>query len=488
MRSTSPGHGFVGRSLELAQLEGAYGRVRDGGGSTIVVGGEAGAGKSRLVRELLERPALAGAGVLSGACLELTEAAPAYGPFVEALRGLVATEPPERLPALLGPWRTELARVLPELEPRVPRGAPAEFDRTGQARLFEIILGVVERVAARAPAVLVVEDIHWADHSTRDLLAFLVHNLRSARVLVVITVRSDALGRDSDALSFLAALQRDDHVTRIELGALGRDELSALVADRTGAIAPAAVVDALLNRTSGNPFFAEQLLQAPGLAERLRDLPPRLTDVLRARVAALPGATRDILRAASAAGQRTDDALLEAVLDVPGPAVARALREAIDAGILEPAPAAVGVAPGPAAHGGYVFRHALLREVVYGELLPGERRRLHAAFGDRLTERGEVGGVPVAAADLAYHWNAAGDPEKAVPAAVDAGRAAEAAFAFAQASGWYDRALELWALVADAPRLAGLDRVTLLQRAAEAHVLAGDHEGAIRLGREAVNL
>ena len=488
MRSTSPGHGFVGRSVELAQLEDAYSRVRDADGSTIIVGGEAGAGKSRLVRELLDRPALAGAGVLSGACLELAEAAPPYGPFVEALRGLVAAEPPERLPALLGPWRTELARVLPELEPRVPRGAPAEFDRTGQARLFEIILGVVERVAGRAPTVLVVEDVHWADRSTRDLLAFLVHNLRSTAVLVVITVRSDALGRDSDALQFLAALQRDDHVTRIELRAMGRDELSALVADRTGAVAPAGTVDALLARTSGNPFFAEQLLQAPGLAQRLGDLPPRLNDVLRARVAAMPAATRDILRAASAAGLRTDDALLEAVLDLPGPAVARALREAIDAGILEPAPVAAGVADGRAAHGGYVFHHALLREVVYEELLPAERRRLHAVFADRLTERGEVGGVPVAAADLAYHWNAAGDAVKTVPAAVEAGRAAEAAFAFAEASAWYDRALEAWAVVPDAPRLAGADRVTLLQRAAEAHVLAGDHAGAIRLGREAVGL
>jgi DNA-binding CsgD family transcriptional regulator/tetratricopeptide (TPR) repeat protein len=274
-------------------------------------------------------------------------------------------------------------------------------------------------------------------------------------------------------------------VTRIKLAALVRLELAALVAARTGRVASAGTVDALLARTNGNPFFAEQLLQADTLAPRPGDLPRGLTDVLRARVAALTPPTRDILRAASAAGRRTDDALLEAALGQPPEVIAGALREAIDAGILEQAANAGGVR-GPAAHGGYVFHHALLREVVYDELLPGERRRLHAAFADLLTARGEVGGVPVAAADLAYHWLAAADPPKAVPAAVDAGRTAEGAYAFSEAAAWYDRALDLWALVPEASRLAGIDRVTLLQRAAETHVLVGDHEGAIRLGREAL--
>ncbi len=483
MGFTVPGHAFVGRSVELAQLEAAFEHARAGAARTIVVGGEAGVGKTRVVEELRRRVAARGATVLTGACLELAEAAPPYAPFVEALRGLVSGVEPARLPALLGPWRVELARVLPELELHAHAGAPVEVERSGQARLFEIILGVLERVAQRGPVVLFVEDIHWADRSTRDLLAFVVRNVRHVPVLVVITVRSDALDRHSPVLPFLAELQRDDRVDRVQLSTFDRVELGELVESMTGGIAPAGVVDEILERTDGNPFFAEQLVEAsagavamlPGIA----DLPPQLSDVLRARVATLSDSGREVLRAAAAAGRHTDDALLETVLDLGQREVADGLRDAIERGILERA---------GTGDSGYRFHHTLLREVVYDELLPGERRRLHAAFADAMASRGEVGGVPVSAADLAYHRDAAGDLERAVPAAVNAGRAAEAAYAFAEAARWYDRAIDLWSRLPAAPALAGIDRVRLLQRAAEAHVLMDDHDRAIALGREALRV
>ena len=491
------GHSFVGRSGELAQLEAAVARARSGEARTVIVGGEAGVGKSRLVEAFIDRVTADGLTVIAGACLELAEAAPPYGPFVEALRGLVSGVDPARLPALLGPWRVELARVMPELVLRTPPAASPEFDRSGQARLFEIILGVLERVAQRGPLVVVVEDVHWADRSTRDLLAFLVRNLRHAPVLVLVTVRSDALDRHSPVLPFLAELQRDERVERIQLPAFGRAEVGQLVAGMTGGTPPGDIVDAILERTNGNAFYAEQLVQAsatamlPGIA----GLPPGLADVLRARVAALPDRAREVLRAASAAGRRTDDALLEAVLGLPSRDVADGLREVIDRGILEPirpAPITTGsgavVPAATAGDAGYAFHHALLREVVYEELLPGERRRLHAAFAGAMASRREVGGVPVSPADLAYHWDAAGDADRAVPAAVGAGRAAEAAFAFTEAARWYARALELWDRVTDATGLAGIDRVTLLQQAAESHLLVGDPARAIALGEQALRV
>ena len=492
-----PGHSFVGRSEELAQLEAAFAHARGGEARTVIVGGEAGVGKTRLVEAFRERAAADGVGVLGGACLELAEAAPPYGPFVEALRGLVSGVEPARLPALLGPWRVELARVMPELELQIPPTGSVEFDRSGQARLFEIILGVLERVARRGPFVLVIEDVQWADRSTRDLLAFLVRNLRRVPVLVLVTVRSDALDRHSPVLPFLAELQRDDHVERIQLAAFGRTEVGRLIAGMTGDVPSAAVVDAIHERTNGNAFFAEQLVAASAPAAALlpgiAGLPPRLSDVLRARVASFPDRAREVLRAAAAAGRHTDDALLEAVLDLPSRDVAEGLREVIDRGILERVrPATIGsgaggVAPGAmTAAAAYAFHHALLREVVYEELLPGERRRLHSAFAEALANRGEVGGVPVSPADLAYHWDAAGDAGRAVSAVVDAAHASEAAYAFTEAARWYARALELWDRVPDAASLAGIDRVTLLQQAAESHMLVGDHPRAIALGEEAL--
>ncbi|MFL5688571.1 MAG: LuxR C-terminal-related transcriptional regulator, partial [Chloroflexota bacterium] len=301
-----------------------------------------------------------------------------------------------------------------------------------------------------------------------------------AAVLFVVTARSDELYLRPAILPFLAELERDDQVERLELQPFGRaelmDQLESLLGERPGA----ELCDEILDRSGGNPFFAEQLLVAAGERGHTRELPPLLRDVLLARIASVSMPARDILRAASAAGRRTDDELLAAVLGRQPSEITAALREVIDRGILVDAD---GVDDGV---GGYAFRHALLREVIYAELFSGERVRLHAAFAQSLSERGEIGGIPVSPAELAYHWDAARDYLHALPAVVAAARAAESVYAFVEARRDYERAIELWDRVPRAPEIAGIDRVSLLQRAAETSVLTGSYKRAIELGRAAI--
>ena len=280
-------------------------------------------------------------------------------------------------------------------------------------------------------------------------------------------------------LGFLAELERDAGVERLELGAFDRREMAELVATMLGTNSTAALVDELLTRTGGNPFYADQLL-ASASKGGTGELPPQLRDVLLARIAVLPLRVQEVLRAAAAAGRRVDEDLLAAVLGMPHRVVTEALRTAIDEGIVVDFEAPDGR---PA---GYAFRHALLREVVYSVLLQGERVRLHAAFAAELQARGEVGGLPVEPSELAYLWDAAFDPAHAVPAHIEAGRTGERAFAFADAARHYERALELWDTAGALALGEGVDRVFVLERAADCAVLTGDYARAVDRARAGV--
>jgi DNA-binding CsgD family transcriptional regulator/tetratricopeptide (TPR) repeat protein len=471
---------LIGRGAEQARLAAALDAAVAGHGSTVIVGGEAGIGKSRLVAGLAEIARGRGATVLSGACLPAGSGAIPYAPFVEALRGLTRSVEPARLAALLGPARNEVARLLPEVAPRTD-DAPTrlEFDRAGQTRLFEAVLGVIERQARHGPVVLVIEDIQWADDGTRGLLGFLSRNLRNAPVLLLVTFRTGEADRRDRALAFVAELERDEWVARLDLKGLERRDVAALLRMLADAPPSTATVDDVMDRTAGNPFFVEQLAATLERGGHDRDLPPELRDILLARLAGLPDDTQRLLRAASAAGRRVDEALLAAVLEVPDQAVADALRPAISQGILVDADRDEGF-------GGYAFRHALLAEIANGELLHGERDRLHAAFGGELERRGEIGGIPVTSAELAYHWVAARDAVRAVPALVAAGAAAEQVYAFPEARRHYERALELWDKLPKPLDHGPRDRVAVLQRAAECSVLTGAYDRAVELGRAAI--
>ena len=269
---------------------------------------------------------------------------------------------------------------------------------------------------------LVVEDLHWADQSTRDLLAFLVRNLRRERVLLVVTYRNDEPGQQRLG-PYLAELDRGGPVQRLELPRLDRAQTAAQLVGILGAAPAAELVERVFARSEGNPFFTEELLAAVRAGSG--ELPATLRDLLRGRVQALPEPAQQVLGVVAVAGRQVPHRLLATVAGLDDETLVEALRAAVASQLLVTTPG----------EDGYDVRHALLREVIDADLLPGERARLHAAYARALTEQPElaVRSPAVTAAELAVHWDAAGEPARALPARVEAGLAAERAQAFAEA-------------------------------------------------------
>src|SRR5215212_1977752 len=464
---------LVGRVEELVLLEAARVRAADGEPAVVLVGGEAGVGKTRLVAELTSRCATEGTRVLAGGCVPVGDGALPYAPIVEALRALLGDVGVGAVRELIGPSWPELARLLPAL------GEPdrsGQSDQAAQSRLFELLLGLLGRLSERTPVALVVEDLHWADQSTRDLLAFLVRNLRRERLLLGVTYRSDETQR-SRVGPYLAELDRGGPVQRLELARLDRAGTAAQLAGILGAAPAVDLVDGVFARSQGNPFFTEELLES--VRAGFATLPTTMRDLLQGRIEALPGPARQVLRVAAVAGRQVSHPLLAAVTGLDEGQLDGALREAVAHQLLVTGPG----------DDGYEFRHALLREVADADLLPGERARLHAGFARALTERPELAGASpaVLAGELAVHWDAAGDRTRALPARVHAGLAAERARAFAEATRHFERALELWELIPDPGRPAGLDRVDLLAHTADAVAFTGAAQSAVGLVEQALD-
>jgi DNA-binding CsgD family transcriptional regulator len=466
-RAATPG--FVARVAELAALRAAVERVASGEAATVIVSGEAGVGKSRLVEELMRTARDEGALVLLGRCVDIGDGELAYTPIAGALRSLAAQVGEDELEAALGPGREELARLAPELAAPgavSPRGSLA----SGQARLFELLLGALGRLGARRPVVLVVEDLHWADGSTRDLLRFLVRSAAAQRLAMIATYRSDDLDRAHPLRPYLVELRRDVRVVAVDLEPFSRAEFADHVAAIRGAPVPPATLDRLYERTEGNPFFTEELL-----ASDTDRLPASLRDAMAVHLERLPAGARRVVRALAVAGRRVDHRLLERVAGVSADEFSSGLRAATDAGVVV-----------PGADRAVEFRHALLRDAAYAELLPGEREALHAAVARELEAEPELGGA-ASAGELAHHWHRAGEHERALTASVRAGRAAERVYAHSEALRHFQHALELWEGAAPAAR-AELDQVELAERAAEAASAAGEAQLAIALARRAVEL
>jgi DNA-binding CsgD family transcriptional regulator/tetratricopeptide (TPR) repeat protein len=470
---------FVGRAEELARLRDLLGRAAAGEPLVALVGGEAGVGKTRLVEQLAATASEQGVRVLHGGCVPLGEDGLPLAPVIQALRGLAGDLDPAELEAVTGPARAELARLVPSLAlDAAPAVDGAGGRAASQARLFELLLGVVERLATGAPLLWIVEDLHWADRSTRDLLAFLVASLRAGRVLLVGTFRSDELHRLHPLRGLLGELGRNRRVHRLELSRFTRAELVEQLGGLLGADPPARLVDDVLARSDGNPFFTEELVLA-GDGASPASLPPSLQEVLLARVVRLGGATQRVLGAAAAAGPGVTGPVLAAVTGIDEAALLEGLREAVDQQVLRPEPGGDG----------YVFRHALLAEAVYDQLLPGERVRLHTALAGVLEAGPAAEDAPATrAARLAHHWSAAGDQPRALAASLAAADAAEHVYAFAEAQLHLERVLELWERVPDAEAHAGADRMALLARCAEAAYAAGDPDRAVQLVRAALAL
>lgn len=458
---------FAGRDAELAVLARAFGAAADGTAGTVLIGADAGGGKSRLVGEFAATVADR-ALVLTGGCVELGAAGLPYAPFTAMLRELVRSLGAPGVAALLPRGDpAELAVLLPELG-ALPSGGDPE---TARARLFEMILLLFEALADQRPLVLVVEDAQWADTSTGDLAGFLVRNLRQARVQFVITFRPG--GHDQAALrSLTARLSRMDGVARVDLAPLTRAEVAVQLHGILGQAPAPALVSAVYQRGGGNPLFTEALVNPDGTPAA--EIPWSVRDLVVAAVQALPERSQPVLRAAAVGGDRVGHALLAAVTGLDDASLAAALRPAVAGHLL--------VSDGD----GYAFRHRLFREIVLADLLPGERSAAHRRFAAALAAD------PAAAADaavtvrLALHWLGAGDQERAMAAAWRAANDLGAALAYAQRLRMLDQVLLLWGSVPDAPGLLGGGHVAVLQLAADAARWAGEPERGLALAEAAL--
>jgi DNA-binding CsgD family transcriptional regulator/tetratricopeptide (TPR) repeat protein len=460
---------LVGRSGQLAALDSALAEARRSRPSAIMVGGEAGVGKSRLVSEFAARSRSAGVRVLMGGCLELGADGLPFAPFISVLRELVRDLGAAGVAGLLpGGATRDLARLLPEF------GEPATAEDAGEARarLFEQMLILFDRLAEAGPLVLVIEDMHWADRSSRDLLAFLIRNQPSADgVLIVATYRSDELHHAHPLRPLLAELDRIGWVARMDLGRLTRQDTGQLAALITGRKPDDDQLAAVFSRSQGNPLFIEALC---GDGEPGAGLPESLRDLLVAAVRRLPEQTQEVVRVASAGGERTGHDLLAAVTGLDGAALARALRPAVAANVL-----LTDV-------DGYVFRHALIREAVHDELLPGERTQVHSRFAEAIAADPALVPPGRAPGEQSWHWYAAHDTARALTSAWHAAGQAGRALAYAEQLAMVSRVLELWEQVPDAAQRIGTGHAAALEAAARAAELAGEDDRGLSLGQAAL--
>jgi DNA-binding CsgD family transcriptional regulator/tetratricopeptide (TPR) repeat protein len=462
---------FVGRAAQLAGLEAALEEAVEGRPALVFVAGDSGVGKTRLLSEFAARARDRGARVLAGDCIELGEGELPYAPVVAVLRSLARDRDPvlEEIPQFA---RSELAALLPELGDGAPRD-PRPMEESDQGRLFEALLWLLERVGDATPAVLAIEDLHWADRATRAFLAFLGRNLATERLLVVATYRADELHRRHPVRPLLAELERLSVSRRIELPALTRAELSLQLTSLLGAVPDEDLVERVFARTEGYPLFVEELVAAS--ADGRGRLPTTLRDALMGRVERLPASAQSVL-SALAVGQRLDEELLAEVTGLDEGDLTVPLREALASNILL-----------IESDGRYRFRHALLREVVADDLLPGERRAIDLRLAQALEQRAERDGMtPYLAAAIANHFASAGDRPAALRAAVRAADAAVLVHAYGQAAALFEHAVELFDRVPDAEEVAGIDRAELLARAAMDHKLEGNSVRQETLARAAL--
>jgi DNA-binding CsgD family transcriptional regulator/tetratricopeptide (TPR) repeat protein len=473
MRARVTSSRFVGRVSELAELELGLREAAAGSPVVVLLGGESGVGKTRLVRELEHRLSEQEALALRGEAVEEADGELPYAPLIGALRPLVRDRDPA-LQALSRGSRVQLAALLPGLDDEGQ--APDPSGPSGQLRLFEGLLELLHLLSVEEPVVLTIEDLHWADRSTRTFVDFLARSLRRERIMLVLSYRTDELHRRHPLRSLLAELERLERARRIELEPFDRGELAEALTDILGEPPAAELVERLHARSEGNPLYIEELLAA-GLDGR-GATPQSLRDAFMLRIERLSPDAQAAARAL-AAGRALDEPLIGEVTGIEHEALKAALREAVAEQVLV-----------AGEDGRLSFRHALLREALYDDLLPGERGELHLAlaraFEDRADIDGDLGRGVELASTIAYHYGAAGDQPAALRATVQAALAARELHAYGDAAHQAERALELWPRVPDAGGMIPLDHVELLSIAAAARDVAGDRARAEVLTAEAL--
>ena len=444
---------FVGRESELDRLLTTLGTLETAGARTVLVSGDAGIGKSRLVEELLERARTSGVVTAIGVCTPTDGGGLAYGPVVGALRELTNQFDDAATTASLDQARRALGVDVDESADPTPRD-------TTQTQRFEAVLACLRSLGERGPVLLVFEDLHWADSASIDLIDFLARNLRGAPVLFVATYRAEELDRSRNVAASITELTRHRAVTRIDLDGLDRDSTALLMREVLDAAPDWALLDAVHTRSGGNPFYAEELTAARGATT----LPATLRNVILLRFDDLDADLLDLVATVAVAGRPIDHRLLQDVADLDDDRLDVAIGDAVARHLL-----AVDES------GQIGFRHALQREAVYESLLPTKRTRLHRRFGLAIRAHLELNaGRPYGSdGELAHHFWEAGEWTEASRAAVRAGDALAAMLVAPEAYALYEQAVAAYERAAPHER-THIDRFELTLRAAEMAYLVGE--------------
>ncbi|MFE6158127.1 AAA family ATPase [Streptomyces sp. NPDC056486] len=459
---------LIGREDELDRLAAVLERARAGEARAVLIAGDAGVGKTRALDEVAGRAAAAGMAVFTGHCVDLGDVGLPYLPFTEILGALAADE--------------RFASVLsghPVAEGLLGGGTEAVGDVNRRLRLFEDVAALLAELTDIAPLLLVIEDLHWADQSSRDLLRFLLSRgvlKRPAggspdhRLAVFASYRADDLHRRHPLRPLLAELVRLPAVERLELQPLPDADVARLVRSLRDRPLPDATIHRIVERAEGNAFYAEELVAATDAPAG--GVPSGLADVLLIRVEQLSDTAQQVLRTAAVAGRRVSHDLLRDAVGLPEQELEAVLREVVERQLLVPGEGDT-----------YSFRHALAREAVYADLLPGERARLHGVFARLLAERGRQSG---SAAERAHHFRENHDLPEALAASLEAADHAQRVGAPAEELRHIEAALDLWSAVNASGRPAGTDSVTLTLRASAAAAHAGELHRAVSLTRSAL--
>ncbi|HEX5608925.1 MAG TPA: AAA family ATPase [Solirubrobacterales bacterium] len=437
---------IVGRDPELEGLRAAWAEARSGARRLVLVAGEPGIGKTRLLSELAGEAQESGT-VLYAGCQE--EALVSYQPFVEALRHYARSAGPDAQTVVPGPGAIELARLVPELSAAPPADGAAQPKDPDTRRylLFEAVSTLIAQASARTPLLLILDDLHWADRATLHLLRHLIRAPDEASLLIVGAYREAEIGPEHPLADVLADLRRDRLFERISLDGLDQRGVRDLIALHAGSEAPPGLVGTVHERTEGNPFFVDEVMRhlietgvlferdgrwSSALTADEIGVPEGVREVLGGRLGRLSQGCREALAAAAVLGREFEFEVLLAMGLAEEEALIAALEEGLDAQLVVETVRETGP--------GYGFTHALVREVLYGELSGPRRQRLHARAAAAI--EATSGDARVAA--LAVHYRlagSAGDLEKAIDYSLRAGAQATELLAWDEAAAHWEGAL-----------------------------------------------
>jgi predicted ATPase len=447
-----PSPTFVGRSSELSQLDASYRLASAGQWCSVFITGEAGGGKTRLLRQFIGTVDAGGVQILQGGCIEMLESGLPYAPFTAMLQKLFDTKGIATIRELVG---VEGLRTLAWLLPECGDVA-GQANNAGEARarLFEVIRRLCQGLATQGPLVLVIEDMHWSDQASIDLLHFLAERLSASPVMLIASYRQDSPDRDNNWRMTVAHMLRSHNAQLLTLPRLTKDEVAVQLEGILGTVPHPAVVDRIYQRGEGVPLFTEALADVE--THTRQALPAPLNELLLKAVRALPPDSRHVINAAALGGTEIEHALLAKVVACTDQELVDRLRPAISNGLLL------------SLSTGYAFRHALVQEAAKRDLMAGERIALHRAFARTLEQNLTPARRLWKAVALARHWHGAQEAAPTLKAAWRAARDAQAAFAYAEQLQMLELVIDAWPNTVDPETMIGVDRAHVLECAADA--------------------